>query len=558
MMAMRKCNYHPYIDSYMDDIRNEVIPSSIELKQAMDLIEFKLDDPDVLIDSVAIEKGVELTEKYFEFKLLDWELFVFALIHCFYKSNDTVVFDEFLIVMGRGNGKNGFISPVAWYLTTQYHGIKAYNVDIIANSEDQAGTSFGDVFEMLERTWEKSKKFFYKSKEKIVNLKTNSYIKFNTSNARTKDGKRTACLIFDEIHEYENYTMISVFTSGFGKKKHSRTFYITTNGHIRQGVLDDKLALAKDVLNGTIKDLGLLPLIYKIDEEKEALDPKMWDKANPSLRFFPELQKEMNKEFIQMKYEPHIEQEFYTKRMNWPKGNKEIQVTEWDNIAATNKLVPDQSGRSAIVGIDYMKVTDFASVDLHFRDGDLRYDISYSWLCLNSADILRLKIPWKQWAEEGLLTLVDDVEISPDLIAEYIAEQAAKYNLVQLALDNYRYALLANSLKKVGFDAKEYKNVKLVRPSDIMKVVPVIDSCFVNHYFVWGDNPLLRWAANNTKLIKSGVKTGSDTGNYVYGKIEAKSRKTDPFMALVAAMTIESELGDGGSSETPDVGTYVY
>ena len=97
--------------------------------------------------------------------------------------------------MGRGNGKNGFISPVAWYLTTQYHGVKAYNVDIIANSEDQAGTSFGDVYEMLDRTWLKSKNFFYKSKEKIVNLRTNSYIKFNTSNARTKDGKRTACLI---------------------------------------------------------------------------------------------------------------------------------------------------------------------------------------------------------------------------------------------------------------------------------------------------------------------------------------------------------------------------
>jgi phage terminase large subunit-like protein len=114
-------------------------------------------------------------------------------------------------------------------------------------------------------------------------------------------------------------------------------------------------------------------------------------------------------------------------------------------------------------------------------------------------------------------------------------------------LDNYRYALLAKSLKRIGFDAADYKNIKLVRPSDIMKVVPVIDSCFVSHYFVWGDNPPLRWAVNNTKLIKSGYKTGNDTGNYVYGKIEAKSRKTDPFMALVASMAIEDELDTGES-----------
>lgn len=541
----------------MDDIRNEIIPSSKEIKQAMDYVEAKLNDPDVFIDSAAIEKGVELMERYFEFKLLDWELFVFALIHCFYTSNDTVVFDEFLIVTGRGNGKNGFISPVGWYLTTQYHGVKAYNVDIIANSEDQAGTSFGDVYEMLERTWAKSKKFFYKSKEKIVNLKTNSYIKFNTSNARTKDGKRTACLIFDEIHEYENYKMISVFTSGFGKKKHSRTFYITTQGHVRQGVIDDKLALSRDVLNGTITELGLLPLIYKIDEEKEALEPNMWHKANPSLRFFAELQKEMNKEFIQLKYEPHIEQEFYTKRMNWPKGNRDLIVTEWENIEATNKELPDMEGWDCTVGIDYANINDLASVNFHFKRNGKHYDISHAWLCLSSGDLSRIQAPWKLWADKGHLTLVDDKEINPDLLTDYIQEMGTKYNIIGLALDNYRYSLLSASLRKIGFDAKEYKNVYLIRPSDIMKVVPVIGSYFTNQLFTWGENPPLRWACNNTKLIRAGKKEGTDTGNYYYGKIESRSRKTDSFMALVASIVIEDRMGDG-EDVIADMPVYSY
>ena len=106
--------------------------------------------------------------------------------------------------------------------------------------------------------------------------------------------------------------------------------------------------------------------------------------------------------------------------------------------------------------------------------------------------------------------------------------------------------IFSDALKVLGFDAKNYKNVKLVRPSDIMRVAPVIDSCFVNHFFVWGDNPVLRWAVNNTKLVRSNRKIGkaddADMGNFVYGKIEAKSRKTDPFMALVASMVIEDEL----------------
>ena len=538
---MTKCKY---IDDYMEDIRSGTIPASKELLQAMDYIEVKLSNPDVFIDLEKIDKAVELIERYFEMKLFNWELFIIALVHCYYKSSDSVVFDEFFIMMGRGNGKNGFISGLAWYLTTKYHGVKGYNVDIIANSEDQAETSFNDVYEMLERTWGKSKKFFYKSKEKITNLDTKSYIKFNTSNARTKDGKRSACLIFDERHEYENSSNIGVFSSGFGKRKHSRIFSITTNGRVREGVLDDDLRLANDVLTGAITDLGLCPLIYKMDSDEECDDPNLWEKANPSIRFFPELEKQIEKDYIKKQYDKQTEIDFYTKRMNRPRTNTEIAVTEWENIAATNKPLPDLTGWDCVVGIDYASMRDWAAVNFHFRKGTQRFDFGRYWVCTQNPDLSRIKAPWQEWAE---CVAVDDVEIPPLLLTDYIALTAQKHNIKKIALDNFRYALMKDALEKIGFDPKERKNVYLVRPSDIMKVQPVIDSCFNNGYFTWGDNRPLRWATNNTKLIRSGKKEGTDTGNYYYAKIEGKSRKTDPFMALVASMVIENELGTGES-----------
>ncbi len=538
-MKQRKRDYHPYIDRYMDDCRSGKNIVGKDILLAMDYIEEKLSDPDVFIDAEKIYKAVELMERYFEIKLFDWELFVTALIHCYYKSTDTVVFSTILIVMGRGNGKNGYISPLAWYLTTHYHGIKGYNVDIVANAEDQAKTSFNDVYEVLERTWAKSKRFFYKTKEIIVNLITKSYIKFNTSNAKTKDSKRIGCLIFDEVHQYENYNQIKVFTSGFGKRKHSRAFYITTQGNVREGVLDDMLAIAGDILNGTIKDLRWLPLIYRIDDEKEALNPKMWHKANPSLKYLPTLKLEMEQEFVEMKYIPAKEEEFYTKRMNWPKGNRDLQVTEWDNIIATNKPLPDMTGWECTVGIDFASMRDWAAVNFHFRKGDIRYDFGRYWVCTQNPDLFRVKAPWQTWKN---CIPVDDVEISPELLTNYILEMGQKYIIKKIAIDNFRYALMKDALEKIGFDPKERRNLYLVRPSDIMKIVPVIDSCFNKQLFVWGDNPALRWATNNTKKVRSGKKQGTDIGNFYYAKIEAKSRKTDPFMALVASMVIEEEL----------------
>ena len=543
-----------YIQDYIRSIRSGEVPASREMRQACDYIEGKLNNPDVFVDTEKTEKAVELIERYFRMKLFPWEKFVLALVHCYYRSSDTLVFTEYLIMMGRGNGKNGFISGVAWYLTTMYHGVPGYNVDIIANSEDQAKTSFEDIYQMLEDTWAKSKKFFYKSKEEIVSLRTRSYIKFNTSNARTKDGKRSACLIFDEIHEYQNSDTIKVFRSGFGKRKHSRTFYITTNGYVRDGVLDDRLRIAHDVLNGEIKNSRLCPLIYKLDDEKEADNKELWVKANPSLSYLPTLQLEIEQNFIDKDYDPTVASDLYTKRFNLPKGNAEIAVTDYSKVKATSRELPKLDGWACTVGLDYAELSDWAAVNLHFRRGPQRYDINHAWLCTQSKTLQRVKAPWREWAERGLVTVVDDVSIHPDLLADYIRLAGQRYNVKMLAMDNYRWTLVSESLRKIGFDAQDKSRVKLVRPSDIMQVEPVIQECFDRELFTWGDNPCLRWAVNNTKRVRSSRSLGVDTGNFIYAKIDAKSRKTDPWMALVASMVIEPVLGGGAAAEIPPVG----
>jgi len=550
-MQKRRRDYHPYIDNYIDGVRTGKIVGCQELKMAMDYIEEKLDNPDVFIDHDKIEKAVELTERYFEYKLFDWELFVFALIHCYYKSNDTVVFDEILLVMGRGNGKNGFISPVAWYLTTHYHGIREYNIDIIANAEDQAKTSFNDVYGVLERTWQKSKKFFYKTKQLIVNLKTNSYIKYNTSNAKTKDGKRSGCLIFDEIHEYESWDMIKVFISGFGKKKHSRTFYITTNGYVRGGVLDEMLDLAQRVLSGEIKDIGLLPLIYKLDDKEEVHDPKNWVKANPSLPYLPELRKELKKAYTKMKYQPQLAIDFMTKRMNLPAQDNFIVVAPWEKILATNQPIPyeELKGLQCIGAVDYARTTDFASCGLLFKYQGKRYWLEHTFVCHLALKVesRSIKFPVQEMVERGLITIIYRDNISAADIADWFIEQANKYHIKNIMCDNYRAALLESEFKERGLPLTQVRS----GPITHAKVAPLVEQIFAEETLVFGDNPTMRWYVNNT------CQEVDKKGNTTYLKIEPKTRKTDGFFALVHALTQDAELEDStGEIMSLDVYTY--
>ena len=535
-MQKRRKDYHPFIDGYIDGVRSGAIPACKELKQAMGYIEEKLDDPDVIIRGDMIDKAVELIERYFEFKLLDWELFVIALVHCYYKSRDTVVFSEFLIVMGRGNGKNGFISPLAWYLTTHYHGVKKYNVDIVANAEDQAKTSFEDVYEVLENHWTKLKKFFYRSKQLIVNLKTNSYIKYNTSNARTKDGKRTGCLIFDEIHEYENWDLIKVFQSGFGKKKHSRTFYITTQGYVRGGVLDEQLDLAQRILSGEIKNLRMLPLIYKLDGKEEAKDPANWPKAAPSYKYFPILQEEMREEFTKMQYQPHMAIEFMTKRMNLPAQDNFIVVAPWEKIQATNQPTPlnELEGLQCIGALDYARTTDFASCGLLFKYGGKRYWIEHTFVCHLALKVESrpIKFPVQEMVDRGLITIIYRDNISAQDIAGWFLKQAKKYLIKNIYCDEYRKSLLEAEFQKVGLPLETVRS----GPITHAKVAPLVEQSFAEETLVFGDNPTMRWYTNNT-CIEVDKK-----GNTTYLKIEPKTRKTDGFFALMHALSKDSEL----------------
>ena len=539
---------NPHILRYMEMVENGEINSCVEQHDLMVHVRRCFATEDIYTNDEQLEKYIRLS-KYFPYeKIFEWEEFVLVLHICTYRTKDDMPrWPDLFMLVGRGAGKDGYIAYESFCLLSEHNGIKNYNVDICANNEDQAIQPLKDVIEALEQPHQiaKMRKHFYWNKEEVINLKTKSIIKGRTNSPKGKDGLRSGIVIFNEIHQYQDYTNINVFTTGLGKKKHPRRTYATTNGDVRDGPLDDMIKDSIEILKGDVPDNGMLPFICRLDNKEEVNDPACWEKANPSLRYLPNLREEVAKEYKDWIANPNQFTAFMTKRMNLPEGNKDVQVTDWENILATNKPIPDLTGKTATVGIDYAMVTDFASAVIHFRTGDIRYDIGHSWLCLQSADIPRLKIPYREWAEAGYITLVDDVEIHPDLIANWVAEQAVKYNLQKLALDNFRYALLANSLKKVGFDAKDYKNVKLVRPSDIMQVAPVIDSCFANQYFVWGENPLLRWCVNNTKLIRASKSVGSDTGSFYYGKIEAKTRKTDLFMALVAAMTIESELGDG-------------
>lgn len=511
---------------------------------------------DVYVDREQLGRYLGLV-KYFPYdRLFPWEEFLLTLWDCTYKADGTPRWKTVLCMVGRGAGKDGFIAFDSACSISPYNPVAHYNVDICANNEEQAVTPVKDLAEVLETPkWEsKLRKHYYHTKELIQGRKNKGVMKGRTNNPKGRDGMRSGKVVFNEVHAFENYDNIKVFITGQGKVAQPRVGIFTSNGEVSDGPLDDYLARGRRILFEGEEDNGFLPFICCLESKDQVHDPENWFMANPSLYYMPHLQQEIADEYRDWKDHPEQNGDFITKRMGIRAGFKEIAVTDYEKVKATNQTVPDLQGWSCTVGIDYAELSDWAAVNLHFRRGAERYDINHAWMCLQSRMLSRVKAPWKEWAERGLVTVVDDVSIHPDLLAQYIAKAAEKHNLKMLAMDHYRWTLVSESLRKIGFDAADKTRVKMIRPSDIMQVEPVIQECFDRGLFHWGDNPCLRWAVNNTKRVASSRQLGVDTGNFIYAKIEARSRKTDPFMALVASMVVEPALGDGMPVEIPPVG----
>lgn len=482
--------------------------------------------------------------KYFPFDVFfPWEWCLFTLFMCVFRPNGTPRWTDLIGFIGRGGGKNGFIAFLSFCSVTVTNGIRNYDVDICANSEEQAKRSFTDIWEILEgKNRLKFKKGFRWNRMAITNTSTNSTLKYRTNSPKSKDGMRSGLVVFDEVHAYTDWNNITVFTTGQGKCEHPRRAFISSNGNIRDGVYDTLVELCDRILDGeTDDDNGYLPFICSLDEPEEVHDEANWEKANPSLPYLPTLVRQIRKEYKDWLDNPSGNADFMTKRMGVPQGDKEFEVTSWENLKLASRPLPDLAGRPCVLGLDFSRKDDFLSAVLLFREktdsGEQFYALHHSWFCLASRDRERIKPPLEEWAKLGIIELVDEVEIPTSRVVNWIEAAREVYDITGVALDDYRYDIVHEELEALGYSAKDH-TITRVRPSNHMRVQPIINSAFATGSIAWGEDPAMRWFTNNTKLVPF------LNGNYKYEKIEPRSRKTDGFMALVAAFCIREQVPD--------------
>ena len=136
---------------------------------------------DIYFDEEQHENYIKFTEKHY-FKLMPFQKFITAFVFLYYKDGGYPFYSQFFLYMARGGGKNGLISSLANFFISDLHGIENYNISIVANSEEQAKTSFGEIYNTIEHAGKGSvmQSLFYHTKSEITSRTNGSRIKYHT------------------------------------------------------------------------------------------------------------------------------------------------------------------------------------------------------------------------------------------------------------------------------------------------------------------------------------------------------------------------------------------
>lgn len=544
--------YKPGLTKHLDDWMAIVDDGKQPVNQwtikNVALLRRVLTHPDIRVDPERINECIELIEKYRPYKLAPVQRYIHAVISGIFWKDGRIAFRKILLYVARGFGKNSILSDASLYLLSNRHGIRDYNIDIVANNEKQAKTSFMDVYETIRLNPELDGAFS-RTKTLIEFLNTSSELTYHTSNAKTKDGLRPGLVAFDEVEAYEDYSTIKVFTSALGKVPNPRTLILTTDGTVREGVLDDYLDSAKEVLDGTDDDIGFFPFLCNIDTFDEWETEEGWIKSNPMLPHLPVLMQEYHDSYKEAKKNQQLKLEFLTKRCNFPMVDQTTTPATHEELLTASEPLPDLKGATCIGAIDYAETSDFIGVGLLFKSGDKRYWMHHSFIMEESLKMGIINEDMLRLAEsKGCYTVLPGKVADPEYIANWFVDKAKDYRIKKVVGDRFRIAIVKEAFQKAGVPLEEIPSGWVTHN----KVAPVVTQLFGKNLLKWGDDPMMRWYTNNTKVVTD------DKGNKTFRKIEAKRRKTDGFMALIHALSSESELANNDVKYYTKLKSYSY
>ena len=456
-----------------------------------------------------------------------WEQFIIASIFGWRrKENNLRRFKKAYIQVSRKNGKTTFASGIGNYCffcdSPQEAGVEIY---YIATKKDQAKIAWSESERQIRKAKALNKEAItYKQTSTITKKKdTASKSKPLGQDSSTEDGLNPHLVIVDEYHAHPDNELLNVLESGMGARRQPLTFIITTAGFDKSSVCFSEYEYAKQILGGTLNNDEYFTIIYEPDnvndiwvfmsEYKELLNKEDAGKEiitqkekiidNIIFQANPNINVSVKDSYIKSRLlegldKPIQRTDILTKNLNvWTQASEVwISSDRWlKSYSHQNININELKGRKACIGLDLATTRDIAAYVLCFDSIDNGPYILLPRFFMPKENIRQRskedRVPYELWASQGLITLTSGDIIDFDVIESSILNDAAYFEIIEIAYDPWKAIEIVTHLENEGFKMTQIRQSFAV--GGLSEGTSLFEKTIDERKLLHGNNAVLNW-----------------------------------------------------------------
>jgi phage terminase large subunit-like protein len=388
------------------------------------------------------------------FDLLPWQKYVLGEIFGRLKANGTRQYRQAYIEIPKKNGKSTLLAGISLYvlLADNEPGAEIYGA---ASDREQAGIIYREAASMVRSSPSLSRVLeVVDSRKSIIHKASNSFYRVLSADAFRAEGLNIHCLLFDELHAQRGDRRLwDALRYGGAARRQPLVLSITTAGEANKTHLwYEQHDYAERCIADPTFDPAFFGCIYAADREDDWQDPKVWQKANPSLNYtiteesFAADAREAANSATKLS-------SFLRYRLNVPTSTE----TRWvrpDQIAACmGQHTAPLANRDCWCGLDLASTFDTTAFVAWFPAEDGFIDVyAHFWMPGENAYQREQedRVPYSQWEREGWLTLTDGRSTDHGVLQRDIMAFCEEHTCRALAIDRWNATYLAQSLAGEG------------------------------------------------------------------------------------------------------------
>lgn len=480
--------------------------------------------------------------------LLSWQVFCFANLEGwrFKAEPDRKRFRMAYIEVNRKNGKTtGILLPLILFNFLKYKASESY---IVSSRDDLADKTFKEIKDIVMAEPSLDDALDCRSLAitfKDINEK--SRLGFFCDGGKDADGFRPRFFCLDEYHAFQSDKMLSSMQYGMRSKKDAQGVMITTaDTDINRPCYEQNLK-SKRILNGTQMQDDFFCIIYAIDESDDYHNPKVWQKANPSLYDIIE-PSVIQADIDDAELTPHKIPEFKAKTFGiWGGGGEKswLPIETWQQNKDINVNWDEFIGCECCGGLDLSQVDDMTAFTLKFtKDGKDYYKHRFYIPSESAKERYRKEnINFFGWIEQGIVTAIQGKTLDYSFIIRDILADAEKYKIKAIGYDKWQ------SRDVIAGIEENRPDIILVEVEQSMKKLSPITKDYektIKDGRVVDNSPVMSWMVNNVEMYVDA------NGNVkLKKKSKASTQRIDGVISSMMAHAVSTnpDIVDGGLVE---------